>query len=308
LTGYSFDEVVGRKPGDFLQGPRTDLATVLRIREQLGFGGGFRGDILNYSKAGDAYWISLAISPVYSPDGTVQHFVSVQTDVTPTKQDAVAADLRLNAIDRSNIVLEWDAQRALVRINDLALTTFALASLETAQALPALGFAAIFDETARRRLEAGESVMLDFTFSVAGPGAGPGAGKGTGNGTAGDDVFLSATAQPLRDFDGRVTCVVVYALDVSARRRAMRDTEQVMRSVLDEVSQIAKGITTLSGQTNMLALNATIEAARAGEAGRGFAVVAAEVKALAKRSASSSGQISQLINDTQRKIAAMVAG
>jgi methyl-accepting chemotaxis protein len=81
-----------------------------------------------------------------------------------------------------------------------------------------------------------------------------------------------------------------------------------MRSVLDEVSQIAKGITTLSGQTNMLALNATIEAARAGEAGRGFAVVAAEVKALAKRSASSSGQISQLINDTQRKIAAMVAG
>ena len=291
LTGYSFDEVVGRKPGAFLQGPQTDQATVARIREQLGFGGGFRGDILNYTKDRSPYWISLAITPVYSPDGTVQRYVSVQTDITPTKREAIAAELRLSAIDRSNIVLEWDDRRALARINDLALSTLDLADLEAAQSSSALSFSNIFDDTTRRCLEAGESIMLDLVMQ----------------GAAGEEVFLSATAQPLRDFEGRLTRVVVYAMDVSARRRAMRDTEQVMRSVLEEVSRIASGITGLSGQTNMLALNATIEAVRAGEAGRGFAVVASEVKALAKRSADSSGQISELINETQRKITAMVA-
>jgi len=35
LTGYSLDEVVGKKPGHFLQGPATDMETVAQIRDDL---------------------------------------------------------------------------------------------------------------------------------------------------------------------------------------------------------------------------------------------------------------------------------
>ncbi|CAN0378414.1 unnamed protein product, partial [Ectocarpus sp. 4 AP-2014] len=35
LTGYTFDEVKGRKPGDVLQGQHTDQKTVERVRENL---------------------------------------------------------------------------------------------------------------------------------------------------------------------------------------------------------------------------------------------------------------------------------
>jgi methyl-accepting chemotaxis protein len=292
LTGYSFEEVVGRKPGAVLQGPHTDQETVLRIREQLSYGGGFRGDILNYSKGGRPYWIALAISPVYSPDGTVARFVAVQADVTETKLAALDSAARIGAIDRSNIVLEWDENRTLTRLNDLACTALGLSGPDDPNMPAELEFDRIFDEAARGRLAAGDSPTLDLAL----PGA------------AGAELFLSATAQPLRNFDGSLTRVVIYAMDVTARRRAFRDSEQVMRSVLDEVSKIAHGITGLSGQTNMLALNATIEAARAGDAGRGFAVVASEVKQLARRSADSSGQISALIDETQRKIAALATG
>jgi methyl-accepting chemotaxis protein len=62
-----------------------------------------------------------------------------------------------------------------------------------------------------------------------------------------------------------------------------------------EISEVIKVITAIAQQTNLLALNATIEAARAGESGKGFAVVANEVKALAKQTAQSTGDIGRKI-------------
>jgi len=71
---------------------------------------------------------------------------------------------------------------------------------------------------------------------------------------------------------------------------------ETLASHSKEIENIIGTIASIAEETNLLSLNAAIEAARAGEEGRGFAVVANSVRKLAERSASSAGQIGQLVS------------
>src|SRR5579875_1041068 len=81
ITGYSREEALGRDCR-FLQGAATDPGVVAALHAALHAGEGFRGEILNYRKDGEAFWNLLTITPIRDDRGRLHHFVSVQQDVT----------------------------------------------------------------------------------------------------------------------------------------------------------------------------------------------------------------------------------
>jgi PAS domain S-box-containing protein len=81
-TGYTLEEARGRKPGDFLQGPKTNPETVKFIRSRLAAQEGVRTEILNYRKDGSTYWLSIEIQPMLDSEGRLTNFMAIERDVT----------------------------------------------------------------------------------------------------------------------------------------------------------------------------------------------------------------------------------
>ncbi|UII19240.1 PAS domain S-box protein [Fulvivirga ligni] len=118
MTGYKEYEVVGRKPGSFLQGIDTNKDTISRIREGLLREESVYEEILNYKKTGESYWISMAINPVFDKDGNIDKFISIQADITDTKKQALDYQYKLNAISKSNAIVEFDVEGRMIDVNE----------------------------------------------------------------------------------------------------------------------------------------------------------------------------------------------
>ncbi len=90
LSGYKFDEIVGQRPGELLQGEETDMAVSHRIGEAVRAGKRIEGEILNYHKNGTPYWIHFEISPVYDEQQKLVQFVALEQDITERKRSEQA--------------------------------------------------------------------------------------------------------------------------------------------------------------------------------------------------------------------------
>ncbi|GAA5482023.1 PAS domain S-box protein [Haloferula sargassicola] len=86
MNGWTLEEVVGKRPGSFLQGPETDRATTEFIRRKLANSEPMTVEILNYTKSGQKYWVGMEIQPVHDEDGRLVNFMAIQSDITARRE------------------------------------------------------------------------------------------------------------------------------------------------------------------------------------------------------------------------------
>lgn len=115
LTGFSRGAAIGQKPGHLLQGPDTDPEAVERIRHAVRAGAPANEELLNYTRAGRAYWVSLSITPIRDGAGRTVRFIAVQRETTRDREQREALMLATRRLADQTRALErarTDAERA----------------------------------------------------------------------------------------------------------------------------------------------------------------------------------------------------
>lgn len=124
ITGYRLEEVKGRKPKDFLQGPGSDMYEIKRLSEALRKNENIETTLINYNKSGKPYYNQLEITPVFNEQNKLVNFISIQRDITEEmriKQEILKINSRFELIaKKSNIgIWEWDPINKTVVWNDV---------------------------------------------------------------------------------------------------------------------------------------------------------------------------------------------
>lgn len=118
-TGYSLSEVIGRRP-NFLHGPNTDLGVQDKINNEIREADFVRAEIINYTKAGDEYWVELNISAIYDNEGRVNQYISISNIITERKRNEAIIEKQKEAFRQVAWANSHSIRRPVASILSLA--------------------------------------------------------------------------------------------------------------------------------------------------------------------------------------------
>ena len=210
--GYSLSEIKGRHHSLFVEPEYTRSAEYREFWAKLGRGEYDAREYKRLGKAGKEVWIQASYNPVKSASGSVYKVIKVATDITREKMRNADFEGKINAISRVQAVIEFTPAGEIITANEnfCRALGYSLPEIQGKhhRIFVESAYASSADyEAFWRKLNGGEFVAAEF--------------KRIGKG--GKEVWIQASYNPIFDSSNRITKVVKFATDVTARVLAVNE-------------------------------------------------------------------------------------
>jgi methyl-accepting chemotaxis protein len=230
ITGYSRADVVGKHHSTFVDAAHASGTDYRSFWERLNRGESDFGTYKRIAKGGREIWLSASYNPIKDLSGKPFKVVKYASDVT--EQMVRNADFagQLQAIDKSQAVVEFDMDGTVRKINDNFARVMGYSASEVVGkhhgifAEPA--FAASGEYRAFwAKLNRGEAELGTYKRIAKG----------------GREIWIQASYNPIPDANGKPFKVVKYASDVTGAQQAQQQLQLAVSQTQDAVKSAVDG-------------------------------------------------------------------
>jgi len=240
--GYALDEIQGRHHRMFAEPAYGASDEYRRFWERLNRGEFISGEFKRVAKGNREIWLQASYNPIMDAQGKVVRVVKFATDITEQKNRSIDATGQLEAINRSQAVIEFNLDGTIITANPNFCNAigYALSDIKGRhhRMFVEPGYGASheyqqFWESLRR----GEFQAAEY--------------KRIANG--GRAIWIQASYNPIKNADGVAIKVVKYATDITAMVEKRMRNDKLSVEIESDLSGIADNISNVSRQASEVA-------------------------------------------------------
>jgi len=172
MSGFSPDDVMGKRPSSFQRGPDTNLETAAMVDKLIEEGRPATFEAQSHRKDGTTYWISSEIQPVKNEDGELTGWIAVTADITQRRETEIelashVEDLEAARIKQDLLTTELEVARKAAESSNKSKSDF-LADMSHEIRTPMNGVLGIADVLLTTELSASQR---DYIQTIKDSGA-----------------------------------------------------------------------------------------------------------------------------------------
>ncbi|KWT92815.1 PAS domain-containing protein [Candidatus Magnetominusculus xianensis] len=233
--GYTIDEIRGKHHRIFVEPKFAVSSQYTEFWDMLKKGTFCASDYMRLAKGGREVWLQATYNPVLGADGKVLKVIKLATEVTNQKLSSANATGKIDAVEKSMAVIEFNTDGSIIRANDLFLDRMGYEAHEIEgkhhrmfvdkEFAASQAYAQFWADLAQGKFNRGRFERFD---------------------KAGESVWLEATYSPIFDPNGKPVKIVKFAYDITAQVRqgealeaALAEAQEAekMRNELDRAVQ-----------------------------------------------------------------------